>query len=69
MGEETSSEKLFMTFSPTLENTAPLPCIQSQAFILGCYVYLDGGFFSLDSVFKDLFANVFPTCVWPGFGV
>lgn len=37
-------------FSPTLENMSMLPCIQSQAFILGCYVYLDPGSFSLVSV-------------------
>lgn len=49
MGEETSFEKLLMMFSATLENMAPLPCIQSQAFILGCYVYLDTGSFSLVS--------------------
>lgn len=60
MGEEIYIEKL-NDFSPTPENMALLPCIQSQAFILGCYVCLDPGSFCLISVFKDLFPDVFHT--------
>lgn len=31
---------------------ALLPCVQWQAFVLGCYLYLDPGSFSLISLFK-----------------
>lgn len=48
-------------FLPTPKRVALFPCIQSQAFILGCYVYIDPWFFFLFGLcFQSLFPDVVP---------